>query len=112
MNTTPGSIFRTTLDQSHPLAFGFESDYYSLKTDASAFEYLSSGWNVGTIRDDAHMSGFAGQNAKQNLEGSLNFGVQSLGSGDVIYMVDNPLFRGFWENGKLLMVNALFFVGQ
>jgi len=112
MNTTPGSIFRTTLDQSHPLAFGFESDYYSLKTDASAFEYLSSGWNVGTIRDDAHMSGFAGQNAKQNLDGSLTFGVQSLGSGDVIYMVDNPLFRGFWENGKLLMVNALFFVGQ
>jgi len=30
----------------------------------------------------------------------------------VIYMVDNPLFRGFWETGKLLMVNALFFVGQ
>jgi hypothetical protein len=112
MNTTPGSIFRTTLDQTHPLAYGYGSDYYSLKTDASAFEYLDSGWNVGTIRDDAHMSGFAGQNAKQNLEGSLNFGVQSLGSGDVVYMVDNPLFRGFWENGKLLMVNALFFVGQ
>jgi hypothetical protein len=58
------------------------------------------------------MSGFAGQLAKQNLEGSLSFGVQSVGSGEVIYMVDNPLFRGFWEDGKLLFANALFFVGQ
>lgn len=113
MSSTPGSIFRTTLDHTHPLAYGYETDYYSLKTDASAFEYLSSGWNVGTVRSfDAHMSGFAGQLAKQNLEGSLSFGVQSVGSGEVVYMVDNPLFRGFWENGKLLMVNALFFVGQ
>lgn len=112
-SSTPGSIFRTTLDHTHPLAYGYETDYYSLKTDAAAFEYLNSGWNVGTVRSsDAHMSGFAGQLAKQNLEGSLSFGVQSVGSGDVIYMVDNPLFRGFWENGKLLMANALFFVGQ
>jgi hypothetical protein len=113
MSSTPGSIFRTTLDLTHPLAYGFESDaYFSLKTDASAFDYLSSGWNVGTVQEDAHMSGFAGQLAKENLEGSLTFGVQSMGSGDVIYMVDNPLFRGFWENGKLLVANALFFVGQ
>jgi hypothetical protein len=112
MSSTPGSIFRTTLDHTHPLAYGYGSDYYSLKTDATAFEYLDSGWNVGTIQTDAHMSGFAGQLAKQNLEGSLTYGVQSVGSGDVVYMVDNPLFRGFWEDGKLLMVNALFFVGQ
>jgi hypothetical protein len=25
-------------------------------------------------------------------------------------MVDNPLFRSFWENGKLLLVNSVFFV--
>lgn len=112
MNRTPGSIFRTTLDHTHPLAFGYGSDYYSLKVNASAYDYLDNGWNVGTVRDDAHISGFAGVHAKQNLEHSLTFGVQSVGSGQVVYMVDNPLFRGFWENGKLLFVNALFFVAQ
>jgi len=25
-------------------------------------------------------------------------------------MIDNPLFRGFWENGKLFFANALFMV--
>lgn len=112
MSSTPGSIFKTTLDHTHPLAYGYKSDYYSLKTDAGAFSLIDSGWNVGTVRSGAHRSGFAGHLAKQNLENSLTFGVQSVGSGQVVYMADNPLFRGFWENGKLLMVNALFFVGQ
>jgi len=26
----------------------------------------------------------------------------------VVYMADNPLFRGFWENGKLFFANAIF----
>ncbi|REL29200.1 zinc carboxypeptidase [Rhodohalobacter sp. SW132] len=112
MNRTPGSIFRTTLDNTHPLAYGYDSDYFSLKGNATAYNYLNSGWNVGTVRENAHISGFAGVHAKENLESSLTFGVQSVGSGQVVYMVDNPLFRGFWENGKLLFANALFFVGQ
>ena len=33
-------------------------------------------------------------------------------STDIAYMVDDPLFRGFWENGKFLFSNAVFFVGQ
>jgi hypothetical protein len=35
-----------------------------------------------------------------------------MGGGQVIYMSDNPLFRAFWDNGKLLFANAVFFVGQ
>ncbi len=109
---TPGSIYRVTLDTTHPLAFGMDTEYFSLKTDASAFSYLDSGWNVGTSRGNAHISGFAGHQAQSLLEDTLNFGVQQHGSGQVIYMIDNPLFRGFWENGKLLMANAVFFVGN
>ena len=37
---------------------------------------------------------------------------QTIGRGSVIYMVDDPLFRSFWENGKLLFSNAVFIVGQ
>ncbi|MFC5048971.1 hypothetical protein [Aquimarina hainanensis] len=35
-----------------------------------------------------------------------------LGNGSIIYMVDNPLFRSFWENGKLFFVNAVFFTNN
>ena len=36
-------------------------------------------------------------------------GVENFGKGELIYFCDNPLFRGFWENGKLLVANALYF---
>ena len=39
-------------------------------------------------------------------------GVQNIGLGSVVYIVDDPLFREFWENGKLLFSNAVFMVGN
>ena len=108
----PGSVFRVTLDTTHPLAFGYNDSYLSLKTNADAYEFLKSGWNVGALRGDAHMSGFAGSQAKEMLQNTLSFGVQSHGSGQIVYFIDNPLYRGFWQNGKLLVANALFLVGN
>jgi len=107
-----GSVFKVSVDSTHPLAYGYDPLYFSLKTDASAFNYLDSGWNVGTVQSDAHLSGFVGYKALEQLEQSLSFGVQRHGSGNVVYFIDNPLYRGFWENGKLLMANAIFFVGN
>ena len=53
-----------------------------------------------------------GPKAVDKLDDSLVFGVESKGRGEIVYMVDNPLFRGFWENGKLLFSNAVFMVGN
>ena len=30
----------------------------------------------------------------------------------VVFLADDVLFRSFWENGKLLLCNAVFLVGQ
>jgi hypothetical protein len=111
-NTTSGSAFEVTLDTTHPLAYGYDSEYYTLKLSADSYSYLDSGWNVGTVRDNSYRSGFVGAEAKPMIENSLSFGVQNYGSGQVVYMIENPLFRGFWENGKLLVANSLFFVGN
>ncbi|MBO6585124.1 MAG: zinc carboxypeptidase [Gracilimonas sp.] len=108
----PGSIFQISMDTSHPLAFGYDEDYMSLKLGSSAFDYLANGWNVGAAKPGAHRSGFVGNKAKESLEHTLAFGVQDMGAGHVVYMIDNPLFRGFWHNGKLLFGNAVFFVGN
>ena len=107
-----GSIYKINLDNSHPLAFGYSKTYMSLKTDAAPFQFLKSNWNVGVIKDNALIGGFTGSKAKAKLNNSLIFGVQDVGSGSVIYMVDNPLLRGFWHNGKLLFGNAVFMVGN
>lgn len=107
-----GSIYRITMDNSHPLGYGYGRSYFSLKQDANAYQYLDEGWNVGTARGDALMSGFVGHEVRKSLENTLTFGVQDMGRGAVIYMIDNPLFRAFWQNGKLLFGNAVFMVGQ
>lgn len=107
-----GSIFEVTMDNTHPLGFGYDTSYFTLKLDSDAYEYLDNGWNVGVTKEDAHMSGFVGHEAKEKLANTLAFGVQNKGSGAVIYMIDNPLFRAFWYNGKLLFGNAVFMVGN
>ncbi len=107
-----GAIFRVDMDTSHPLAFGYDDPYFTLKRRSQAFELLEDDWNVGILKDDARVSGFVGAKARQPLANSLVFGVQAKGHGEVVYLLDNPLFRGFWYNGRLLMANAVFLVGQ
>jgi hypothetical protein len=112
-NLITGSIFKTTIDATHPLAFGYDDTYYSLKLGSDSYSYLENGYNVGWIPEDVkNVSGFAGDTAKTKLKNSMIFGEERLGSGSVIYMVDDPLFRAFWQNGKLFFVNAVFLVNN
>lgn len=109
----PGAIFKLRVDNTHPLGFGYDQAYFTLKNNSTAFDYLDNGWNVGTIAStESHISGVAGEKIKEQLAESLVFGVENKGRGAMIYMADNPLFRAFWENGKLMVANALFLVGQ
>ena len=103
-----GSIFKTIVDPSHPMAFGYNDTYFTLKLGDDSYKLLENGYNVSYIDTPESVSGFAGEDAKKGLQNSLVFGEARLGRGSVIYMVDNPLFRAFWENGKLFFVNAIF----
>jgi hypothetical protein len=109
---TPGSIYRLSLDTTHPLAFGLGKNYYALVQETHNFDLLKDGWNVGYLKADNYMAGFAGRNAKEKLKQTLSLGVQQLGRGQVVYLADDPLFRGFWYAGKLLFGNAVFMVGN
>jgi hypothetical protein len=104
-----GAIYKVDMDNSHPLAFGLQNTYFSLKTNEQRFAFLDHGWNVGVIKlKPSPIQGFAGYAMNKKLENSLVFGVEEKGAGKVIYMIDNPLFRDFWVNGKLIFANAVF----
>ena len=109
----PGSIYSVEMDNSHPLAYGYNNVYYTLKMDDHIYEFIpDKGWNVGVLKQNNHVSGFAGVKAKERLQDGLLFGEAVLGRGSVIILADNPLFRNFWESGKLLFCNAVFMTGQ
>ena len=108
-----GAIYKVTLDKSHPLAFGLSDSYYTLKTNELRYGFLENGWNVGVITGNAKpVQGFAGQKVNRKMTNSLVLGVEEKGQGNIVYIVDNPLFRSFWESGKMVFSNAVFMVGQ
>ena len=108
-----GAIYKVTLDKSHPLGFGLRDTYFSLKTNDLRFGFLESNWNVGIIKGQAKpVQGFTGKMVSRKLDNSLVFGVEEKGRGEIVYLVENPLFRSFWENGKMVFANAVFMVGQ
>ena len=107
-----GAIYKVNLDTSHPLSFGLGDYYYSLRTTPMRFDYMQDAWNVGTLRGNVKpLMGFAGYKANPALSNTVVFGVEDKGRGQVVYLVDNPMFRSFWENGKMLFSNAVFVVG-
>ncbi len=105
-----GAIFKTKVDPTNPLAYGYSKSYFTLKLGSTAYDYLDNGTAVYLEDNTTPISGFAGSEAKKKIGNTLVFGTQRYGRGNVIYMVDNPLFRGFWENGKLFFANAIFMV--
>ena len=106
----PGAIVRAKTDTSHPLAFGLKDYYFSLKTNSDYFDLLKGAWNVSYLEDGFLSHGYIGSNLKKEMNNSALFAVQDKGRGKVIYLIDNPLFRSFWEEGKLVFSNAIFLV--
>ncbi|WP_347922340.1 M14 metallopeptidase family protein [Pontimicrobium sp. SW4] len=112
-NMITGAIFKTKVDNTHPMAYGYSNDYFTLKLGATSYSLLDGGTNVAHIGDNVtKVSGFAGVDALKGLKNSLVFGEERQGRGSIVYMVDNTLFRSFWENGKLFFVNAVFFANN
>ncbi|UTA69684.1 M14 metallopeptidase family protein [Emticicia sp. 21SJ11W-3] len=105
-----GAIYKVDIDKTHPLGYGTDGSYYLLARDPYNFEYLKEGWNVGYLKDNNYITGFVGQKAKDKMKNTLVHGVQELGRGKIVYMADDPIFRGFWYGGKLLFANAVFVV--
>ena len=108
----PGAIFKLQTDKTHPIWFGYDASYYSLKQNTNVYDLLKDGWNVATLNNDSYISGFCGTKIKNRLKDGLLIGNIESGDGQVIFMADDPVFRMFWENGKLLLFNAVFMVGQ
>lgn len=105
-----GAIYKVDIDKTHPLGYGTDGSYYLLARDPYNFEYIKDGWNVGYLKDNSYVTGFVGQKAKDKMKNTLVFGVQDLGRGKIVYLADDPIFRGFWYSGKLIFGNAVFLV--
>jgi hypothetical protein len=111
-SSIPGAIYKVYMDETHPIGFGTSGIYYDLKQDIVTYEASNDYWNAGIIKKDSHVAGFAGVKAKAALQEGVVIGVKDMGAGKFVFMADDPIFRNFWEGGKLVLSNAIFFNGK
>jgi hypothetical protein len=111
-SSIPGAIYKVYMDDTHPIGYGTNGLYFDLKQDVVLYEPSSDVWNVGSIRKDSYVAGFAGVKAKAAIQEGVVIGVKEMGAGKIVYMADDPIFRNFWESGKLILANAVFFNGK
>lgn len=113
-NNIPGAIYKVDVDNTHPLVFGYPGYYYTLKLDPNVYEFIKEGkgWNVGYLKKENYLSGFVGYKLKPKLKDGVLYAVQNMRRGAVIYLTDDIIFRNFWQNGKLMLANAVFLVGE
>lgn len=107
-----GAIYKVDLDTTHPISFGLGNNYFTLKQDDNVYEFLKEGWNAGVIKNNNYVAGFVGSKIKDKIKDAVLVAEQPYGNGDIIYLPDDPVFRSFWESGKLLLSNAVFLAGQ
>jgi hypothetical protein len=101
-----GSIYKVKLDDTNPYAFGMGKEWFIMKRTAG-YPFLATGNNIGYILDKEPVSGFAGFKYKDKIKNTLVIGSENIGSGEVIYISDNPIFRAFWTSGRVLMGNTI-----
>lgn len=101
-----GSIYKVYLDDTHPYAFGMGKEWFLMKRTAG-YPFLATGSNIGYILDKEPVAGFAGFKYKDKIKNTLVIGAENIGKGEVIYIADNPYFRGFWKSGRILLGNMI-----
>ena len=105
----PGSALNARIDITHPLAFGLKPELYTLKLSTDALEPSNRLASVGVYADQADAMLAAGYASTENLERLANktfAGVQNMGEGKIVYLIDNPHYRMFWRGGSRMVQNA------
>jgi hypothetical protein len=106
-----GAIFRANVDLTHPLAYGYNYPFVDLFKSNAVFPEKNKNpySNPFTYGPKPLQSGYITRENYDALKNSAAVLVNSLGSGRVISIADNPNLRAFWLGGSKLFLNAIFF---
>ena len=104
----PTSIFETSIDLEHPLAFGLTREKLPVARENSLFLASSPG-TVSRYTDESLLNGYISPEQLDGLKGSASIVADNLGRGSVVLFAENPLFRGIWDATTRTFVNAVLF---
>lgn len=102
------SIYRAELNPKHPYSYGIGDFAYVYKLNSKPLPKLAN-TTVAQFGSSPLVSGFSGYYAMQQLQHTMFIGTERFGKGEIVYISDNPVFRGISYDGKMLMSNIVFF---
>jgi hypothetical protein len=106
----PGAALNAVIDKTHPLAFGMPDHVFSLKFGNKALKPNPDFQTVGYYAKDVEAllaSGYASEENLKHLAGKTFAGVQPMGRGKIVYLMDNTQYRMFWRGPSRMMQNAV-----
>lgn len=106
-----GAIFGAEVDLTHPLAYGYNQTKVSLFKANKVFMEKSKNPYSNPFYYGASplQSGYISKENAVSMKNSGAVIVNTVGTGRVINIADNPNLRGFWLGGTKLIMNAIFF---
>ena len=106
-----GAIFGADVDLTHPLAYGYNQKTVSLfKANKVFMEKSKNPYATPFYYGSTPLqSGYISRENASAIKNSAAVIVNTVGSGRVINIADNPNLRGFWLGGTKLLMNAIFF---
>jgi hypothetical protein len=106
-----GALFAVSIDNTHPLGFGFTDDRLTLcRKNTIVLKPAKSPYETpGVYPASPLQSGFASEQNQKAIANSAAIVALPSGRGAVVAMPDDPNFRGFWYGGNRVFFNAVFF---
>lgn len=107
----PGTIFRSIIDITHPIGFGYRHRELPVFITGTNFAKPAESpfANPLMLPPNNLISGYMPDIFRPAMENSAGIIINRQGRGNVISFMFNPNFRGFWFGTNRLFMNALFF---
>lgn len=105
-----GTIFRAKVDQTHPLMFGLGEEIAVFRNFEAILPEGDDPFATPLrYTEEPLIAGYASEENVAKIAGSPAVRVERYGSGTVVAMIDDPVFRGVWYGTRPMLVNAIFF---
>jgi len=106
-----GAIFETSLDVSHPIAYGFKSNKLPVFRNSTLFmETDKNSYNNPIVYTKSPLlSGYISKENLNQIKETSAFKASRKGRGVVLCYTDIATFRGFWLGTEKLLWNGIFF---